>query len=46
MKVIILKEVPKHELNNSAKNKRENITFQTNTLEKVVDATALLQKDV
>jgi len=30
MKVIIFKEVPKHKLNDSAKNKRENITFQTN----------------
>ena len=31
MKVIIFKEIPKHELNDSAINKRETITFQTNT---------------
>ena len=31
MKVIIFKEIPKRELNDSAMNKRETITFQTNT---------------
>ena len=31
MKVIIFKEIPKHELSESAINKRETITFQTNT---------------
>ena len=31
MKVVIFKEIPKHELNDSAINKRETITFQTNT---------------
>ena len=30
MKVIIFKEIPKHELNDSAINKRETIMFQTN----------------